>query len=266
MNSLKFYILLFSYIGFSGYIFGSSPLNFDDVGLVNTVIEEHTLGDPFDVGIPGFNTSGSSSANAFSTMPANDGTVSVTDARSVVAAAGPGLRLTMWEPGSANGPTSVSYDMGTSIDQTTIANHILSCTEIIISDMDVGSTVGTDDPDSYYFEFSVTFLDGSMATSVSQLNITETEGDFNFAYLGSNLFSATLIPGTASGGGPDLFFKASSATAHIMAMDFTQMEPSFGADLIRIFGRRTLCEEPTLPVNLVNFSGKNKGLDNELTN
>jgi len=211
------------------------------------VVEAHDVG-PL-AGSSGFNITNSwTGVGSFATGPAGEGSISATSVRSMPATTGGGYRATLWDVGDAGYPSNHCYDMGNNLRTTTLPNHVVTRTYIHLIDMDTGITTGTAAPEQYYFEFSLTLEDGSTVMSLADVILSVTEGTFTFGTISPGLFSATLL--TATGGGPDILFESNSPVL-LQGMCFTNTDPSFDSDVVRVIGSREL--DTTLPVELESF-------------
>ncbi len=219
------------------------------------IVEVFDAGEPFQTGLPGQfvvspTTVGSADDRTFfaSSDPTTGslGSLSSTDLRSLTSSnAGSTMRATFLNPGEPNvsGTSSFSLDMGSEIAFTNLANHSVISSSISFVDIDTSVTEGLINENEYFFNFSGAFADGSSATDVSDFNISFIDGTFDIVNTATpGVFSATLTSSTGVDG-VRISFESSTGSL-LRSMEFTDINPSGGGDLVAIVADRTLAPIP----------------------
>lgn len=192
------------------------------------VVEPYEVGGVFETGVAGLDPGDQISFfNRFDSSPAFLGEVEIRDPRSVLAGNGD-VRFT----GNMSGQLArVDFDMGLQVGDSTLADAMLTNTEITFSDID-----GDADPTNFVLLFSAQTIDGSTILDLADLTITQSNGTFTFADFDAGLFQAEL---TGFTGKTSITFTSNNGS-FLRSMQFRGINPDVAADEMVVSGSRTI--------------------------
>lgn len=195
----------------------------------DVITESFFIDDPFFSGIPitdpGFQRS---TFNIFSSSPDFTGQVDAHDTSRILAGSGDVRFIAQ-----SSGDTRIDFDMGADLAVSTLNNATLTGSEIRLEGIE------TDDgADSFEFGFFITFLDGTTASNLTDVDLTVSNGNLATNGLDGGVIMGVLS-GTDTSQDTDISFKGRNGKI-IRSIDFRDITLDVAANELVIKGNRTI--------------------------